>query len=66
MKKFLLSMFLLLGMTSFALELTSSGIKDGVIEKKMELMEKINTMECQLFQFLLNGKMHLQEQSSLF
>lgn len=34
MKKILLSMFLLLGMTSFALELTSSGIKDGVIEKK--------------------------------
>ena len=34
MKKVLLSIFLLLGITSFSLELKSSGVKDGVIEKK--------------------------------
>ena len=34
MKKFLLGLFLLVGATSFALELSSSGVKDGVIEKK--------------------------------
>lgn len=34
MKKVILSMLLLLGMPAFALELSSSGVKDGVIEKK--------------------------------
>ncbi|WP_297596089.1 YbhB/YbcL family Raf kinase inhibitor-like protein [uncultured Cetobacterium sp.] len=34
MKKLLLSLFLLLGITSFSLELSSSGIKNGVIDKK--------------------------------
>lgn len=34
MKKLLLSLFLMLGITSFTFELSSSGIKDGVIEKK--------------------------------
>ena len=34
MKKFLLSIFLVLGISSFAFELSSTGVKNGIIEKK--------------------------------
>ncbi|MGL4508511.1 hypothetical protein [Cetobacterium sp.] len=65
MKKVLLSIFLLLGITSFSLELKVVELKMGLLRKNMELMEKINFMRCRLYQCLLNGKMLQLEQNNL-